>query len=132
MREFDNQNAVGHCNPSQHYDAHERHYVHRRPRENQHDQYSRNSRRKRQQDDEGIDEGAELGYQNEIEQYDGQCQSDRKAPERSIHGLRAASYRNVHITRELLMVHHTTNVVGGSSQVLAGWTSINIQLAPNL
>ena len=68
MRELDNQNAVRHRDPGEHHHAHQRHHVQRRAGQPQRQQHAGEPRRKCQQDDERIDEGAELRDQNQIQQ----------------------------------------------------------------
>src|ERR1017187_10504047 len=90
-RELDDQDAVGDGDPNQHHDAHQRHDVEGGAGEVQSDDNPGQPGRHGGEDDKGVDEGLELGHQNEVEQHHRQAQAEGKAAEGIAHALHHAA-----------------------------------------
>src|ERR1700733_11616555 len=77
--ELDDEDAVGEGDADEHDDAHKGHDVDGGAPKEEGEQDSAECRGKGEEDEEGIGKGAELGYEDEIEQKDGEDEADREA-----------------------------------------------------
>ena len=83
--EFYDEDGVGDDDTGHHDDAHQRHDVKRAARHEQCENNARETGRNGHEDDEGIEERCELCHENEVNEQDGDDESEAEFPEGLIH-----------------------------------------------
>src|ERR1017187_6103342 len=125
-RELHDQDAVGDGDADEHDDAHQRHDVEGGAGEVQSDDNPGQPGRHGGEDDEGIEEGLELGHQNEVEQHHREDQTQGKAAEGIAHALHHAAQVYVQTLGLLGIGDDAVDGVGDFAEILIERADIDI------
>ena len=98
--ELDDQNGVRHHDAGHHDDAHQRHDVQRAAGEDEEEDDADQARRNGHEDDERIDERSELRHEDQVDEQDGDDESEAKVLKRLVH----ADHRAAHVDDRVLVV----------------------------
>ena len=129
---FHDQDAVGYHDASHHHHAHQGHDIEGCAGHPENKSTPARPGGTASENDERIDEGTELSHQDEINQNDGEKQTERKAKEGLIHADDSALHTNGGIFGKGQTLQQMIDLAVDAAEVLSTRHDVNIDDAPDL